>query len=98
MIPWDPKLIVMNIDGAFVLNRKTYDVRFNEQGRNFPVVIQLWRFKGFFKENLELEHFPVDVQVIIFNFGMLHVSYITLVPISTQPTGSRYITYTQCNT
>lgn len=64
MIPWDPKLIVMNIDGAFVLNRKTFDVRFHEPGHRYPVVIQLWRFKGFFKENLELEHFPVDVQVI----------------------------------
>lgn len=63
MIPWDPKLIVMNIDGAFVLNRKTYDVRFNENGHRYPLVVQLWRFKGFFKENLELEHFPVDVQV-----------------------------------
>ncbi|XP_052770756.1 gamma-aminobutyric acid receptor subunit beta-like [Mya arenaria] len=62
MIPWDPKLIVMNIDGAFVLNRKTYDIRYNEPGYRYPLVVQLWRFKGFFKENLELEHFPVDVQ------------------------------------
>ncbi|KAL4231478.1 hypothetical protein ACF0H5_009055 [Mactra antiquata] len=62
LIPWDPKLIVMNIDGAFVLNRKTYDIRFHEPGYKYPVVVQLWRFKGFFKENLELEHFPVDVQ------------------------------------
>lgn len=53
----------MNIDGAFVLNRKTFDIRFHEPGYKYPVVIQLWRFKGFFKENLELEHFPVDVQV-----------------------------------
>ncbi|XP_045190324.2 gamma-aminobutyric acid receptor subunit beta-like isoform X1 [Mercenaria mercenaria] len=62
LIPWDPKLIVMNIDGAFVLNRKTFDIRLHEPGYRYPVVIQLWRFKGFFKENLELEHFPVDVQ------------------------------------
>ncbi|XP_060553405.1 gamma-aminobutyric acid receptor subunit beta-like isoform X2 [Ruditapes philippinarum] len=62
LIPWEPKLIVMNIDGAFVLNRKTFDIRFHEPGYKCPVVIELWRFKGFFKENLELEHFPVDVQ------------------------------------
>ena len=64
LIPWDPKLIIMNVDGAFVLNRKSYDIRFNEPGYRYPLVVQLWRFKGFFKENLELEHFPVDVQVI----------------------------------
>ncbi|XP_060576155.1 uncharacterized protein LOC132733517, partial [Ruditapes philippinarum] len=64
LIPWEPKLIVMNIDGAFVLNRKTFDIRFHEPGYKCPVVIELWRFKGFFKENLELEHFPVDVQVL----------------------------------
>ena len=63
LVPWDPKLIVMNIDGAFTLDRKTYDIRFHEPGYKYPLVMQLWRFKGFFKENLELEHFPVDVQV-----------------------------------
>ena len=63
LVPWDPKLIVMNIDGSFTLDRKTYDIRFHEPGCKYPLVMQLWRFKGFFKENLELEHFPVDVQV-----------------------------------
>lgn len=62
LVPWDPKLIVMNIDGSFTLDRKTYDVHFQEAGCKYPLVMQLWRFKGFFKENLELEHFPVDVQ------------------------------------
>ncbi|XP_052248474.1 uncharacterized protein LOC127856368 isoform X2 [Dreissena polymorpha] len=62
LIPWDPKLIVMNIDGAFLLNRRTYDIRLHEPGYKYPLVIQMWRFMGLFKENLELQHFPVDVQ------------------------------------
>ena len=64
LAPWDPNLIVMNIDGQFALDRKTNDILFDHPNCEFPLVKQLWRFKGTFKENLELEHFPVDVQVI----------------------------------
>lgn len=74
LVPWDPKLIVMNIDGSFTLDRKTYDVHFHEQGCKYPVVMQLWRFKGFFKENLELEHFPVDVQVFL-SFFLIFIAH-----------------------
>ncbi|KAL5021572.1 hypothetical protein ScPMuIL_000727 [Solemya velum] len=59
---WDPKLTVLNCDGEPLLNRKSYKVRFAESGYQNPLIYQFWRLKGFFRENLELEHFPVDVQ------------------------------------
>ncbi|KAL3863822.1 hypothetical protein ACJMK2_005552 [Sinanodonta woodiana] len=62
LIPWDPRLMVMNVNGTMTLSRKTHEVQLYEPGYQFPVVRQLWRFKGYFHESLELEHFPVDIQ------------------------------------
>ncbi|XP_033756062.1 uncharacterized protein LOC117338818 isoform X2 [Pecten maximus] len=62
MVMWTPKLIIMNVDGEFSFSRNTYSVHYDMPHYQHALVIQLWRFRGFFKENLELEHFPVDVQ------------------------------------
>ena len=58
---WSPKLIILNIDGTACEEHIHYSIT---QGDDNLALVQLvWRFKGFFKENLELQHFPMDVQV-----------------------------------
>ncbi|VDH98242.1 Hypothetical predicted protein [Mytilus galloprovincialis] len=59
---WVPNLIVLNLDGGFIIDKHCYKVVHNAPGYGAPLVVWLWRFKGFFKENLELAHFPIDVQ------------------------------------
>ncbi|KAK3096258.1 hypothetical protein FSP39_025031 [Pinctada imbricata] len=59
---WTPKLLIMNLDGEFQTSRMSYTIVKDVVGYDYPLVLCLWRFKGFFKENLELEHFPMDVQ------------------------------------
>lgn len=58
---WDPEFIISNLAGDFDSERRSYVVRY-EDGYEAPVVLFRWRFKGLFRENLELEHFPFDVQ------------------------------------
>ncbi|KAK6185720.1 hypothetical protein SNE40_007893 [Patella caerulea] len=59
---WIPKLSIMNTDGELEWNRRSFTVQLKEPGYTYPIVLLLWRFKGKFRENLELEHFPFDVQ------------------------------------
>ncbi|ESO96803.1 hypothetical protein LOTGIDRAFT_231643 [Lottia gigantea] len=59
---WIPRMTVLNTDGELEWNRRSFTVHFKEEGYEYPVVLLLWRFKGKFRENLELEHFPFDVQ------------------------------------
>lgn len=59
---WTPQLLVMNLDGNFSLDKVVYKVVHNAPGYKAPLVVKLWKFKGFFKESLELQHFPIDVQ------------------------------------
>ncbi|XP_052086078.1 gamma-aminobutyric acid receptor subunit beta-1-like [Mytilus californianus] len=61
-IMWCPNLLVLNLDGGFIIDKHCYKVVHNAPGYRAPLVVWLWRFKGFFKENLELAHFPIDVQ------------------------------------
>ncbi|XP_060066537.1 gamma-aminobutyric acid receptor subunit beta-3-like [Ylistrum balloti] len=61
-VMWTPKLLIMNLDGEFSFSRNTYNIHYDMHPYQHALVVQLWRFRGFFKENLELEHFPVDVQ------------------------------------
>lgn len=61
-VMWTPKLMIMNLDGDFSFSRNTYNIHYDVPQYRHTLVIQLWRFRGFFKESLELEHFPVDVQ------------------------------------
>ena len=60
---WDPQLIITNVIEEFRLEEKTYNVKFHEAGYTHAVVILHWKFDGKFRENLELEHFPFDIQV-----------------------------------
>ncbi|XP_046543362.1 gamma-aminobutyric acid receptor subunit beta-like [Haliotis rubra] len=66
-IHWDPKLLILNCEDM-CLDRKTFSVR-HDQNYKHPVVLQLWRFKGTFRENMELEHFPFDVQDLTIQVG-----------------------------
>ncbi|PVD30719.1 hypothetical protein C0Q70_09994 [Pomacea canaliculata] len=58
---WNPQLKVMNLAGDYDQERRSYLVRY-EVGCTSPVVLHRWRFKGVFRESLELKHFPFDVQ------------------------------------
>lgn len=59
---WCPKLIILNIDGSVCEEHIDYSLTPGDDN-NLALVQLVWRFKGFFKENLELQHFPMDVQV-----------------------------------
>ncbi|ESO96799.1 hypothetical protein LOTGIDRAFT_231640 [Lottia gigantea] len=59
---WIPRMTILNANGALAFTRRNFSVQFNQKGYKYPVVRLLWRFKGTFRENLELEHFPFDVQ------------------------------------
>ena len=59
---WDPLLSVVNLAGEFDQERRSFVVRY-EDGYEGPVVLHRWRFKGLFREMMELEYFPFDVQV-----------------------------------
>ena len=59
---WNPKLVIKNVAGTLTVNRKSYSVSQEEREARAPVVIQYWMIKGIFEENLELQHFPFDVQ------------------------------------
>ena len=59
---WDPHLVILNATGDFDNERRSFVVRY-EEGYESPVVLHRWRFKGLFRESLELRHFPFDVQV-----------------------------------
>ncbi|XP_070176801.1 gamma-aminobutyric acid receptor subunit rho-2-like [Littorina saxatilis] len=58
---WSPYLIISNAAGEFDHERRSFVVRY-EEGYEAPVVSFRWRFKGLFREPLELAHFPFDVQ------------------------------------
>ncbi|XP_071091032.1 neuronal acetylcholine receptor subunit alpha-4-like [Haliotis cracherodii] len=66
-IHWDPKLIILNCEDMS-LDRKSFSVRHDKDHRH-PIVLQLWRFKGTFRENMELQHFPFDVQDLTIQVG-----------------------------
>ncbi|XP_061171003.1 gamma-aminobutyric acid receptor subunit beta-3-like [Saccostrea echinata] len=60
VIMWTPKLIIINVDGSFLEEHNEYSISHSDNQP--PQVNLIWRFKAFFKENLELQHFPIDVQ------------------------------------
>lgn len=60
---WTPKLIILNVDGSVLEEHAEYSIAHKQA--DYPLVNLMWRFKAFFKENLELQHFPIDVQVIL---------------------------------
>ncbi|XP_056005391.1 gamma-aminobutyric acid receptor subunit rho-2-like [Ostrea edulis] len=57
---WTPKLIILNVDGSVLEEHAEYSIAHKQA--DYPLVNLMWRFKAFFKENLELQHFPIDVQ------------------------------------
>ena len=73
---WDPQLTIVNVAGDFDQERRSFVVRY-ENGYKGPVVLHRWRFKGLFREVMELQYFPFDVQVsepVDTNSSPLHLS------------------------
>jgi hypothetical protein len=60
---WTPKLNILNVDGCLSEEHTEYSI--SHKNGDCPTVLLTWRFKAFFKEDLELQHFPMDVQVIL---------------------------------
>jgi hypothetical protein len=63
-LPWKPDIYIENITGE-ILAYSRVEVKVNDNGE--AIVTERRRSRGVFIENLELEHFPFDVQV----FSML---------------------------
>ncbi|XP_064604105.1 gamma-aminobutyric acid receptor subunit beta-like [Liolophura sinensis] len=59
---WRPKMNVLNMSQDLEMVKHAFCLRFNVTGYNNPIIMMMWRFKGTFRESLELEHFPLDVQ------------------------------------
>ncbi|XP_012944007.1 uncharacterized protein LOC106013283 [Aplysia californica] len=58
---WDPQLKILNILGGLDSEKATMILRY-EPDYAYPVLTYMWQVKGLFREHLELEHFPLDVQ------------------------------------
>ena len=61
-LPWRPDIYIENITGEIVAYSRV-EVKMNTQGEVY--VTERKRSRGVFIENLELQHFPFDVQVNI---------------------------------
>lgn len=59
-LPWKPDIYIENITGE-ILAYSRVEVKVNDKGE--AIVTERRRSRGVFIENLELEHFPFDVQV-----------------------------------
>lgn len=55
-------LTILNIVGVLENDRASMLLRY-EPDRIYPILTYMWHVKGFFREILELQHFPFDVQV-----------------------------------
>ena len=60
---WDPKLDIQNMKGEPKV-MKWRELEFGPEGEVF--VVEKRRVKGAFYEQMELAHFPFDIQVYIF--------------------------------
>ncbi|XP_059163316.1 uncharacterized protein LOC131946512 [Physella acuta] len=58
---WDPCLKILNVIGSLDSDRSTMMLQY-EEDRIYPVLTYMWHVSGLFKEHLELQHFPFDVQ------------------------------------
>ncbi|BFY98287.1 hypothetical protein BsWGS_01327 [Bradybaena similaris] len=60
---WNPMLTILNIVGLLENDRASMLLRY-EPDRVYPILTYMWHVKGFFREILELQHFPFDVQEV----------------------------------
>ncbi|GFO42102.1 gamma-aminobutyric acid receptor subunit gamma-2 [Plakobranchus ocellatus] len=58
---WDPRLKILNIFGDLDMEQTSMVLRY-EPDFTFPVLTYMWHVKGIFRERMELQHFPFDVQ------------------------------------
>lgn len=68
---WNPLLYIDNSVGDLktdVWHKVVYD------GVDTPMIYEMRKVKGIFLENLELNDFPVDVQVAFFSFFIFDTS------------------------
>ena len=67
---WNPKLYIDNVIGE---PKVTASVSLEYSESNEAFVIERWRCKSTFMENLELLEFPFDVQVLLPTFLTLYL-------------------------
>ncbi|CAG5116556.1 unnamed protein product, partial [Candidula unifasciata] len=60
---WNPMLVILNIAGSAESDRASMLLRY-EPDRVYPVLTYMWHIVGTFRESMELQHFPFDVQEI----------------------------------
>ncbi|CAL1528735.1 unnamed protein product, partial [Lymnaea stagnalis] len=58
---WDPHLKILNVNGSLDSETTSMLLQY-EQDRIYPVMTYMWHVTGQFREHLELQHFPLDVQ------------------------------------
>ncbi|KAK0070448.1 gamma-aminobutyric acid receptor subunit beta-1-like isoform X2 [Biomphalaria pfeifferi] len=58
---WNPCLKILNANGTLESERTSMLLQY-EPDRVYPVLTYMWHVRGIFREHLELQHFPFDVQ------------------------------------
>ncbi|KAK3802579.1 hypothetical protein RRG08_032479 [Elysia crispata] len=57
----DPQLKLLNVAGKLDMERTSMVLRYEPDSIS-PVLVYMWHVKGVFRERMELQHFPFDVQ------------------------------------
>ncbi|GFS09937.1 gamma aminobutyric acid receptor subunit [Elysia marginata] len=57
----DPELKILNVVGELDMEKISMCLRYEPDSFS-PVLVYMWHVKGMFRERMELEHFPFDVQ------------------------------------
>ena len=73
---WDPKIIISN-SATSASTKSSKSIRLAKDGKAF--IVQKFRVKGIFTENLELHEFPFDIQVRIWNYTSSHFGILVMV-------------------
>ncbi|RUS78579.1 hypothetical protein EGW08_013647, partial [Elysia chlorotica] len=58
---WDPQLRILNVMGDLDMEKMSMVLRY-EPDSIYPVLVYMWHVRGTFRERMELQHFPFDVQ------------------------------------
>ncbi|KAK3786486.1 hypothetical protein RRG08_058542 [Elysia crispata] len=58
---WDPQLKLLNVVGDLDMEKTSMVLRYEPDSIS-PVLVYMWHVKGVFRERMELQHFPFDVQ------------------------------------
>ncbi|XP_055894738.1 uncharacterized protein LOC106050332 isoform X2 [Biomphalaria glabrata] len=76
---WNPCLKILNANGTLESERTSMLLQY-EPDRVYPVLTYMWHVRGMFREHLELQHFPFDVQELsIVLSSDLHMAELELI-------------------